>query len=186
MDFTSAENFARIMVMGVGGGGCNAINRMIEEGIHGVEFVAVNTDAQALIHSNAPTRVRIGEKLTKGLGSGGDPTIGGKAAEESSDALNQLIDGADMVFITAGLGGGTGTGAAPILANISKAARGIDHWASSQSPSSSRGPRRGKVADQGLEELRNSVDTLIVIPNETPPADRRPQGAGADCLQGGG
>lgn len=165
MEFTSGENFARIMVMGVGGAGCNAINRMIEEGIHGVEFVAVNTDAQALIHSNAPTRVRIGEKLTKGLGSGGDPVIGGKAADESSAALKQMIEGSDMVFITAGLGGGTGTGAAPILAHIAKEAGALTIGVVTK-PFEFEGTRRGKVADEGLDALRDKVDTLIVIPNE--------------------
>ena len=110
------ENFARIKVLGVGGGGSNAVNRMIEEGLRGVEFVAINTDAQALMLSDAPTRVRIGDKLTKGLGSGGDSEIGAKAAEESSDDLYEVISGADMVFITAGMGGGTGTGAAPAIA----------------------------------------------------------------------
>ena len=109
----NAENFARIKVLGVGGGGSNAVNRMIEEGLQGVEFVAVNTDAQALMLSTAPTRVRIGDKLTKGLGSGGDSEIGTKAAEESSDDLYEVISDADMVFITAGMGGGTGTGARP-------------------------------------------------------------------------
>lgn len=165
MDFTTAENFARIMVLGIGGAGCNAINRMIEEGIHGVEFVAVNTDAQALIHSNAPTRVRIGEKLTKGLGSGGDPVTGGKAAEESAEGLKELIAGADMVFITAGLGGGTGTGAAPIVADISKEAGALTIGVVTK-PFEFEGSRRSKVANEGLEQLRDKVDTLIVIPNE--------------------
>jgi len=114
------ESFARIKVVGVGGGGSNAVNRMIEEGLTGVEFVAVNTDAQALLLSNAPTRVRIGDKLTRGLGAGGDPEIGKKAAEESAEDLYSVIKGCDMVFITAGIGGGTGTGAAPIVAQIAK------------------------------------------------------------------
>lgn len=160
-----AENFARIKVLGVGGGGCNAINRMIEEGIQGVEFVAINTDAQALLQSNAPVRVRIGEKLTKGLGSGGDPTIGGKAAEESQEELKELVDGSDMIFITAGLGGGTGTGAAPLLAGIAKNAGALTIGVVTK-PFEFEGSRRMKVALSGLEELRKSVDTLIVIPNE--------------------
>jgi cell division protein FtsZ len=164
-ELVGAENFARIKVLGVGGGGCNAINRMIEEGLHGVEFVAINTDAQALLHSNAPIRIRIGEKLTKGLGSGGDPTIGSKAAEESSEALRQLVEGSDMVFLTAGLGGGTGTGAAPVLASIAKAAGALTVGVITR-PFEFEGVRRAKIANEGLEELRKHVDTLIVIPNE--------------------
>ena len=113
-----AETFARIKVVGVGGGGVNAVNRMIEEGIQGVEFIGINTDAQALMLSKAPTRVRIGEKLTRGLGSGGNPETGRKAAEESQEDLYNVLKGSDMVFITAGLGGGTGTGAAPIVAGL--------------------------------------------------------------------
>jgi cell division protein FtsZ len=115
-----AETFARIKVVGVGGGGVNAVNRMIEEGIQGVEFIGINTDAQALMLSKAPTRVRIGEKLTRGLGSGGNPETGRKAAEESAEDLYNVLKGSDMVFITAGLGGGTGTGAAPIVAQIAR------------------------------------------------------------------
>ncbi len=115
-----AETFARIKVVGVGGGGTNAVNRMIDEGIQGVEFIAINTDAQALMLSKAPTRVRIGDKLTRGLGAGGDPEIGRKAAEESAEDLYNVLKGADMVFVTAGMGGGTGTGAAPIVAQIAK------------------------------------------------------------------
>ena len=114
------EGFAQIKVIGIGGGGQNAINRMIEADIRGVEFISVNTDAQALLMSNAPTKLRIGEKLTKGLGAGGNPTIGMKAAEESTEGLTEVLTGADMVFITAGMGGGTGTGAAPVVAQIAK------------------------------------------------------------------
>jgi cell division protein FtsZ len=165
VELLHAENFAHIKVLGIGGGGCNAVNRMIEEGIQGVEFVAVNTDAQALLQSNAPIRVRIGEKLTKGLGSGGDPAIGAKAAEESSEALHNIVAGADMVFITAGLGGGTGTGAAPIIANIAKGAGALTIGVVTK-PFDFEGTRRGKVAEQGLQELRQNVDTLIVIPNQ--------------------
>ena len=113
------ENFAQIKVVGIGGGGSNAVNRMIEEGLRGVEFIAINTDAQALMLSQAPKRIRIGDKLTKGLGSGGDPEIGRKAAEESSDDLYEALTGADMVFLTAGIGGGTGTGASPVIATVS-------------------------------------------------------------------
>ena len=112
------ESFANIKVVGVGGGGCNAIDRMIEAGLHGVEFIAINTDAQALMLSKAPTRVRIGDKLTRGLGSGGNPETGKKAAEESAEEMYDVLRGADMVFITCGMGGGTGTGAAPIVAEI--------------------------------------------------------------------
>src|SRR5687768_7213830 len=114
------ESFARIKVVGVGGGGCNAVDRMIDEGLTGVDFVAVNTDAQALLLSKATTRVRVGEKLTRGLGSGGDPEMGRKSAEESSQEMYEVLKGADMVFITAGMGGGTGTGGAPIVAQIAK------------------------------------------------------------------
>ena len=114
---SQVEAYARIKVVGVGGGGCNAVNRMIEEGIQGVEFVAINTDAQALMLAKAPTRVRIGNKLTRGLGAGGNPEIGRKSAEESAEDLYNVMKGADMVFVTAGLGGGTGTGAAPIVAH---------------------------------------------------------------------
>ncbi len=126
------DNFARIKVVGVGGGGQNAVNRMIEEGIEGVEFIAVNTDAQALMLSSAPQRIRIGEKLTKGLGSGGDPEIGRKAAEESREELLEVVAGADMVFVTAGMGGGTGSGAAAIVAECARQVRGIDHWCGHQ------------------------------------------------------
>ncbi len=120
IELTPGENFAQIKVVGVGGGGGNAVNRMIEEGMGGVEFIAVNTDAQALILSQAKTRVRIGDKLTRGLGAGGNPEIGRKAAEESADELYEVLRGADMVFITCGMGGGTGTGAAPIMAQVAK------------------------------------------------------------------
>jgi cell division protein FtsZ len=114
------ENFAQIKVIGVGGGGQNAVNRMIEEGIQGVEFISVNTDAQALMLANAPQRLRIGDKLTKGLGSGGNPEVGQRAAEESRDELIDMIKGADMIFIAAGMGGGTGSGAAPVIASIAR------------------------------------------------------------------
>ena len=114
------ESFARIKVIGVGGGGSNAVNRMIDEGIQGVEFIVANTDAQALMLTKANTRVRLGDKLTRGLGAGGDPEIGRKAAEESSDELYSVLKGADMVFVTAGMGGGTGTGSAPIVAQVAR------------------------------------------------------------------
>lgn len=160
-----AENHARIKVLGVGGGGSNAVNRMIQEGLRGVEFVAINTDMQALMLSAAPTRVRIGEKLTKGLGSGGNAEIGAKAAEESSDELYEVISGADMVFITAGMGGGTGTGGAPVVAHIAKEAGALTIGVVTK-PFSFEGPRRKTAAEAGIEKLKDHVDTLIAIPND--------------------
>ena len=159
------ENFAQIKVVGVGGGGSNAVNRMIEEGLVGVDFLAVNTDAQALLLSEAPTRVRIGDKLTRGLGAGGDPDIGRKAAEESSDELYQVLDSADMVFITAGIGGGTGTGAAPVISRIAKEVGALTIGVVTR-PFSFEGSRRQQTAQQGIELLKEQVDTLIVIPND--------------------
>ena len=159
------ESFAQIKVVGVGGGGSNAVNRMIEAGLRGVEFIAVNTDAQALMLSNAPVRIRIGDKLTKGLGAGGDPSIGSKAAEESSEDLAQTLDGADMVFVTGGMGGGTGTGAAPIVARIAKEVGALTVGVVTK-PFSFEGSRRAAVAEQGLAALKKEVDTLIVIPND--------------------
>ncbi|MFN2245471.1 MAG: cell division protein FtsZ [Anaerolineae bacterium] len=159
------ENFARIKVLGVGGGGSNAVNRMIAEGLQGVEFVAINTDAQALMLSHAENRVRIGDKLTKGLGSGGDSTIGGKAAEESGDDLYEVINGADMVFITAGMGGGTGTGGAPIIARIAKETGALTIGVVTK-PFTFEGSRRRQVAEEGIERLKEQVDTLIAIPND--------------------
>ena len=159
------ENFAEIKVIGVGGGGTNAVNRMIDEGLRGVNFVAVNTDGQALLHSRATQKLRIGEKLTRGLGAGGDPTIGEKAAEESSEDLYDAIVGSDMVFITAGMGGGTGTGAAPIVARIAKEA-GVLAIGVVTKPFTFEGTRRRQVADDGLAKLKEQVDTLIVIPND--------------------
>lgn len=159
------ENFARIKVLGVGGGGSNAINRMIEEGLRGVEFIAINTDAQALMLANSPNRVRIGDKLTKGLGSGGDPAIGTKAAEESSDELYETLSGSDMVFITAGMGGGTGTGAASVIARIAKETGALTIGVVTK-PFSFEGAKRRRVADEGIENLKQHVDTLIVIPND--------------------
>jgi len=162
---SEAENFARIKVLGVGGGGSNAVNRMIAEGLRGVEFIAVNTDAQALMLSNAPTRVRIGDKLTKGLGAGGKSDVGGKAAEESSDELYEVINGADMVFITAGMGGGTGTGGAPTVARIAKETGALTIGVVTR-PFTFEGNRRKTVAEEGINTLKEFVDTLIVIPND--------------------
>jgi cell division protein FtsZ len=159
------ENFARIKVLGLGGGGSNAVNRMIREGIQGVEFVAINTDAQALMLSEAPQRIHIGEKLTKGLGAGGNPEIGRKAAEESNDELYEVVRGADMVFLTAGMGGGTGTGAAPVAANIAREIGALAIGVVTR-PFTFEGTRRRQVADEGIEKLKEEVDTLIVIPND--------------------
>ncbi|HHS96724.1 MAG TPA: cell division protein FtsZ [Chloroflexi bacterium] len=165
MHRAQVENFARIRVVGVGGGGSNAVNRMLEEGIAGVEFVAVNTDAQALMLSNAPVRVRIGDKLTRGLGVGGDPELGRKAAEESVDELHQVLEGSDMVFITAGMGGGTGTGAAPVIARIAREMDALTIGVVTR-PFSFEGKKRAEVAAAGIEALKEEVDTLIVIPND--------------------
>jgi cell division protein FtsZ len=156
------ESPRQIKVLGIGGGGSNAVNRMIEEGLRGVEFIAVNTDAQALMLSGAPNRVRIGDKLTKGLGSAGDSTIGAKAAEESSDDLYEVINGSDMVFITAGMGGGTGTGGAPVIARIARETGALTIGVVTK-PFTFEGLRRQAVADQGIEKLQEHVHTLVVI-----------------------
>jgi cell division protein FtsZ len=159
------DHLANIKVIGVGGGGSNAINRMIGAGLKGVEFVALNTDAQALRMSNASQKIQIGEKLTKGLGAGANPEIGKKAAEESRDMLSETMDGADVVFITCGMGGGTGTGAAPIIAEIAKELGALTVGVVTK-PFSFEGRRRMAQADQGIDALREEVDTLIVIPND--------------------
>jgi cell division protein FtsZ len=159
------ESFAHIKVVGVGGGGCNAVERMIKEGLQGVEFIAINTDAQALMLSSAPTRVRIGEKLTRGLGSGGNPEQGRKAAEESQEALYNVLRGADMVFVTAGMGGGTGTGAASIVAQIGRELGSLTIGVVTR-PFTFEGSRRIQVAESGIEKLKEHADTLIVIPND--------------------
>ncbi len=159
------ESFANIKVVGVGGGGCNAVDRMIEEGLQGVEFIAINTDAQALMLSKAPVRVRIGDKLTRGLGSGGDPEIGRKAAEESAEEMYDVLRGADMVFITGGMGGGTGTGACSIVAQISGEVGSLTIGVVTR-PFSFEGSRRIQSAESGINELKEYADTLIVIPND--------------------
>lgn len=159
------ENFAQIKVIGVGGGGGNAVNRMVNEGLGGVEFIAVNTDNQALMLSKAKTRVRIGDKLTRGLGAGGNPEIGRKAAEESSDDLLEVLRGADMVFIACGMGGGTGTGASPVVAQIAKELGALTIGVVTR-PFTFEGSRRGQLAQAGIEALKSQVDTLIVIPND--------------------
>ncbi|MFC1870319.1 cell division protein FtsZ [Chloroflexota bacterium] len=158
-------NPAMIKVIGLGGGGCNAITRMVREQIQGVEFVAMNTDSQALAVTEAPTRIQLGEKLTRGLGSGGDNTLGQKSAEESRDELKQVVAGADMVFVTAGMGGGTGTGAAPVVAEIAKQSGALT-IAIVTKPFAFEGTRRSKVADEGINQLLTKVDTLIIIPND--------------------
>lgn len=160
-----AENAAKILVIGVGGAGNNAVNRMVEENIMGVEFIGINTDKQALQFCKAPTAMQIGEKLTKGLGAGAKPEIGEKAAEESQEELSQAMKGADMVFVTAGMGGGTGTGAAPIVAESAKE-QGILTVGVVTKPFAFEGRRRMMQAEKGIEELRSKVDSLIIIPND--------------------
>ena len=158
-------NPAKIKVIGLGGGGCNAITRMVREQIRGVEFIGANTDAQALSLTEAPIRVQLGEKLTRGLGVGGDHIQGQKAAEESRDELRELIAGADMVFITCGMGGGTGTGSAPVVAEISKQAGALT-IAVVTKPFTFEGVHRNEVANDGIVRLLGKVDTLIIIPND--------------------
>ena len=159
------EEFAHIKVIGVGGGGNNAVNRMVECGVQGVEFIAVNTDKQALQSSRAETKLQIGEKLTKGLGAGANPDIGMKAAEESRNEIANALEGADMIFITAGMGGGTGTGAAPIVAEVAKEI-GILTVGVVTKPFTFEGRRRMVHAEKGIEELKDKVDTLVTIPND--------------------
>lgn len=159
------QNYAQIKVVGVGGAGGNAVNRMIDEGLGGVEFIAINTDLQVLEMTSAEKRIQLGEKLTRGLGAGGNPEIGKKAAEESQDQLYEALRGADMAFITAGMGGGTGTGASPLIAQISKEL-GILTIGVVTRPFRFEGPSRLQAADTGIEALKNQVDTLIVIPND--------------------
>jgi len=162
---SQVESFARIKVIGVGGGGCNAVNRMIEEGLSGIEFISVNTDAQALLLSKAPTRVRVGDKTTRGLGAGGNPEVGRKAAEESAEELYEVLKGSDMVFVTAGLGGGTGTGAAPVVAQIAKEVGALTIGVVTR-PFTFEGGHRQTSAEAGANELKKHADTLIVIPND--------------------
>ncbi len=166
-DVDTPNNYlAVIKVVGVGGGGTNAVNRMIEEGIRGVEFVAINTDAQALAISEADIKVHIGTDITKGLGAGANPEVGAEAAEESRDDIKRALAGADMVFITAGEGGGTGTGAAPIVANIAKNDVGALTVAVVTKPFTFEGRKRAGSAVDGIKNLAEAVDTLIVIPND--------------------
>ena len=162
---SDSENFALIRVIGVGGGGSNAVNRMIRAEMMGVEFIACNTDAQALLQSDAPHKIRIGDKITKGLGAGGDASIGQRAAEEDRDKIAEAIADSDMVFITAGLGGGTGSGAAPVVAEIAKELGALTIGVVTK-PFSFEGSRRKLVAEKAAEELKAKVDTLITIPND--------------------
>jgi len=159
------EQFTNIKVIGVGGGGSNAINRMISAGLSGVEFVAVNTDAQALAISDANVKIQVGEKLTRGLGAGSNPEIGEKAAQESYDVIRRALEGADMVFITAGMGGGTGTGGAPVVASIAKELGALTVGVVTK-PFTFEGKKRMDQALAGVDNLKNKVDALIVIPND--------------------
>ena len=166
IDFdVDVQQFAQIKVIGCGGGGNNAVNRMIKEGLKNVEFIAINTDKQALTLSQASQKIQIGEKLTKGLGAGANPEVGAKAAEESKEEISQAMKGADMIFITAGMGGGTGTGAAPIIAEIAKS-MGILTVGVVTKPFQFEGKRRMQHAEEGIANLREKADTLVTIPNE--------------------
>ncbi len=159
------EQYASIKVVGIGGGGGNAVNRMIAAGLKGVDFCAVNTDAQALYLANAATKIQIGEQLTKGLGAGANPEIGRKAAEESRDALEAMLKGADMVFVTAGMGGGTGTGAAPVVAEVARKIGALTVGVVTK-PFTFEGNKRKQQAEEGMTVLKEKVDTLITIPND--------------------
>ena len=164
-EFVETESAAKIKVIGVGGGGGNAINNMISSELRGVEFIVANTDAQALEMSLADTKVQLGKTLTKGLGAGAKPQVGRDAAEESADQIKDALEGSDMVFITAGMGGGTGTGAAPVIAEISKEIGALTVAVVTR-PFTFEGRRRKKLAEEGLEQLKNVVDTIITIPND--------------------
>jgi cell division protein FtsZ len=162
----AAQNYlAIIKVVGIGGGGVNAVNRMIEVGLKGVEFIAINTDAQALLMSDADVKLDIGRELTRGLGAGAQPTVGEKAAEDHMDEIEEVLKGADMVFVTAGEGGGTGTGGAPVVARIARSLGALTIGVVTR-PFAFEGARRKKSAEEGIEKLREEVDTLIVIPND--------------------
>ncbi|MBN2558064.1 MAG: cell division protein FtsZ, partial [Clostridia bacterium] len=159
------EQFAQIKVVGVGGAGNNAVNRMISSGLKGVEFIAVNTDKQALLMSKATTKIQIGEKLTKGLGAGSIPEIGERSAEESKDEIAATLKGADMVFVTAGMGGGTGTGAVPIITQVARE-MGILAVCVVTKPFTFEGKKRSENAKRGIEKLKDTIDTLVIIPND--------------------
>jgi cell division protein FtsZ len=162
---SDSENFALIRVVGVGGGGSNAVNRMIRAEMMGVEFIAVNTDAQALLQSDAPHKIRIGDKITRGLGAGGDAAIGQRAAEEDTEKISEALRDSDMVFITSGLGGGTGSGGAPVIAEIAKDLGALTIGVVTK-PFSFEGNRRKLIAEKAAEQLKSKVDTLITIPND--------------------
>ncbi len=165
-DVAAAQNYlAIIKVVGIGGGGVNAVNRMIEVGLKGVEFIAINTDAQALLMSDADVKLDIGRELTRGLGAGANPEVGGRAAEDHADEIEEVIKGADMVFVTAGEGGGTGTGGAPVVARIARSLGALTIGVVTR-PFAFEGRRRANSAEEGIEQLREEVDTLIVIPND--------------------
>ena len=159
------EGFAQIRVIGVGGGGSNAVNRMIQANMMGIEFIAVNTDAQALLLADTPHRIRIGDKLTRGLGAGGNPSVGAKAAEENTEDLYEALKGSDMVFITAGMGGGTGTGASPIVAQIAREVGALTVGVVTK-PFAFEGNKRRTAAEEGIANLKQHVDTLITVPND--------------------
>src|SRR3954451_18554469 len=163
---SSGSYLAVIKVVGVGGGGINAVNRMVDAGLRGVEFIAINTDVQALQACEADIKLNIGHDLTKGLGAGANPQIGGGAAAESRDEIKEALKGADMVFVTAGEGGGTGTGAAPVIAEIAKSEIGALTVGVVTRPFTFEGSQRARQAQEGIDRLRENVDTLIVIPNE--------------------
>ncbi|HMA46528.1 MAG TPA: cell division protein FtsZ, partial [Frankiaceae bacterium] len=156
---------AVIKVVGIGGGGVNAVNRMIEVGLKGVEFIAINTDAQALLMSDADVKLDVGRELTRGLGAGADPEVGRQAAEDHREEIEEVLKGADMVFVTAGEGGGTGTGGAPVVANVARSLGALTIGVVTR-PFTFEGRRRAAQADTGIDTLRNEVDTLIVIPND--------------------
>ncbi len=159
------EGFAQIRVIGVGGGGSNAVNRMIQANMMGIEFIAINTDAQALLLTQAPHRIRIGDKLTRGLGAGGNPSVGSKAAEENAEDIYEALKGSDMVFITAGMGGGTGTGASPVVAQIARELGALTVGVVTK-PFAFEGKKRQHAAEEGINNLKQHVDTLITVPND--------------------
>ena len=165
IDDNTLDQLAKIKVIGIGGGGSNAVNRMIESGLEGVEFIAINTDSQALLMSKSPKRMQIGEKLTRGLGAGARPEIGERAAQESRNDILEALRGSDMVFITAGMGGGTGTGAAPVVAECAREVNALTVAVVTR-PFTFEGPKRKKNADAGIEKLKQHVDAIITIPND--------------------
>jgi len=164
-DMAKIQEGARIKVVGVGGGGCNAVNTMIRSGLSGIEYIVANTDSQALNISLAPTKIQLGASITKGLGAGANPEVGRKAALEEYEKISEVLQGADMVFVTAGMGGGTGTGAAPVIAKLAKELGALTVGVVTK-PFSFEGKKRSKQADQGIQNLEENVDSLIIIPNQ--------------------